>query len=62
MTEMEAFAEGCGVRLADILDTIEDILVLYRLDLVRWALDLRPDRVPIKAGLAKDAVSYRLRG
>jgi aminoglycoside phosphotransferase (APT) family kinase protein len=59
MVEIASFAAGCGVDLAEELPTVEDMLLLHRFDQVRWALDIRPDRVPAKADLAREAVRRR---
>lgn len=39
-------AVGLGVRLDEIRITLERLLLLDALDLVRWAIDQRPDRLP----------------
>jgi Ser/Thr protein kinase RdoA (MazF antagonist) len=41
--ELRAFADGYGVSLERIEETLEDLAVLEALDLVRWAIDQRPD-------------------
>lgn len=43
--ELEAFAVGLGVRLEECWNTLESLLLLDALDLVRWAIDQRPDRL-----------------
>ncbi len=43
--ELEALAVGLGVRLDEIRITLERLLLLDALDLVRWAIDQRPDRL-----------------
>jgi hypothetical protein len=42
--EMAAFAHGAGIDLDALLPELLDLLVLARVDLVRWAIDRRPDR------------------
>jgi aminoglycoside phosphotransferase (APT) family kinase protein len=41
--ELLAFADGYGVSLDNIEETLENLTVLEALDLVRWAIDQRPD-------------------
>jgi aminoglycoside phosphotransferase (APT) family kinase protein len=55
-SELAAFAEGYGVAPEPLLDTMADIHVLSRIDLVRWALDRRPDRVTEIAARSQLAV------
>lgn len=43
--ELEALAVGLGVRLDEIQKALERLLLLDALDLVRWAIDQRPDRL-----------------
>lgn len=43
--ELQAFADGLGGSLEDLSETLEDMIVLRALDLVRWAIDRRPDRL-----------------
>ncbi len=43
--ELEAFAVGLGVRLEESWNMLESLLLLDALDLVRWAIDQRPDRL-----------------
>lgn len=44
--ELRAAVDGCGFSLDDVADLLDGLHVLHRLDLVRWAADRRPDRVP----------------
>ena len=55
--DFAAFAEGYGVAPEPLLPTLADIRLLSRIDLVRWALDRRPDRVAEIA--AKSALAVR---
>ena len=43
--EWSAFADGCGATPHDVATTVEELTLLSRLDLVRWALDRAPDRL-----------------
>ncbi len=43
--ELEALAVGLGVRLEERWNTLECLLLLDALDVVRWAIDQRPDRL-----------------
>ena len=43
--DLERFAEGYGVPVGELLETMHALLVLDSIDVVRWALDKRPDRV-----------------
>lgn len=45
MNELAAFCDGYGLVLAELLPVMEDLIVLGHLDLVRWAIDNRPDRL-----------------
>jgi aminoglycoside phosphotransferase (APT) family kinase protein len=50
--ELLAFADGYGISLDTISETLENLMVIEALDLVRWAIDQRPDRL---AELAESA-------
>jgi hypothetical protein len=54
--EFEAFADGCGVALEPMLGTLADLHLLGGIDLVRWALDKRPDRLGEICVQARQAV------
>lgn len=43
--ELQAFAEGLDISLQDLSDTLDGLLLLSALDLVRWAIERRPDRL-----------------
>ncbi len=43
--DLAAFAQGYGIPAERLLSTMADIRLLSRIDLVRWALQRRPDRV-----------------
>lgn len=58
---LEAFADGYGVRLADVLPALSDQLVLAHLDLVRWARDQRPDLLTATAAASRIGVERNLR-
>jgi len=59
--DLAAFAEGTGVALEPLHATLRDLGLLSRLDLVRWALDRRPDRVAEIAARSRLAVGDWLR-
>lgn len=44
--ELRAAVDGCGFSLDDVAGLLDDLHVLHRLDVARWAADRRPDRVP----------------
>jgi Ser/Thr protein kinase RdoA (MazF antagonist) len=44
--DLEAFAQGYGVPLRQLHSTLVDMNILSHIDLVRWARDRRPDRLP----------------
>jgi Ser/Thr protein kinase RdoA (MazF antagonist) len=44
--ELAAFADGYGLDLEALLPTLHALRKLTALDLVRWAIDRRPDRLP----------------
>jgi len=43
--DLHAYAADLGTPLEQVVDIIEDLLLLDALDLVRWAIDQRPDRL-----------------
>jgi Ser/Thr protein kinase RdoA (MazF antagonist) len=55
-SDFAAFADGYGVPPRELLATLADVRLLSRLDLVRWALDRRPDRVDEIASKSRLAV------
>jgi aminoglycoside phosphotransferase (APT) family kinase protein len=55
--ELAAFTEGCGVPLEPMLGTLADLRLLGAIDLVRWALDKRPDRLGEICEKARQVVS-----
>lgn len=59
---LEAFADGYGVVLDDVLPALTDQLVLAHLDVVRWARERRPDLLPETAAAARTGVARNLRG
>jgi aminoglycoside phosphotransferase (APT) family kinase protein len=60
--DLNAFAEGYGLRLDRVVPLAEDIHLLNRIDLVRWALDhQRLDRLPEIVSKARRTVALRLR-
>ena len=44
--DVERFAEACGIPLGENVPTLEAMMLLRHLDLVRWCLDVRPDLLP----------------
>jgi aminoglycoside phosphotransferase (APT) family kinase protein len=44
--DLTAFADGYGLDLDVLMPTLDAIRTLTAIDLVRWALDRRPDRLP----------------
>ena len=57
--DLAHFAEGYGIPFETIRATMEDIGFLNRIDLVRWAIDRRPDRLDEVAAKAKRAIAER---
>ena len=51
--DLNAFAADLGIPLDQEADIVEDLLLLESLDLVRWAIDQRPDRLPEIAASAR---------
>ncbi len=51
--DLQWFAEGYGVALEPMLATMKDLYLLGRVDVVRWAIDHRPDRIPELAQKAR---------
>jgi aminoglycoside phosphotransferase (APT) family kinase protein len=43
--DLESFAVGYGVRVSDLRETLRGLRILGAVDLVRWAIDQRPDRI-----------------
>ena len=57
---LEAFADGCGLKLDDVLPMLRDHLVLGHLDLVRWARDRRPDLLAETVAASRSGVEFNL--
>lgn len=55
--ELLSFADGYGVSLEKIRETLENLMVIEALDLVRWAIDQRPDLLPQVAESARGHVA-----
>lgn len=55
--ELLAFADGYGVSLDKIRETLENLAVIEALDLVRWAIDQRPDLLAQVAESARGHVA-----
>ena len=55
--ELLAFADGYGICLEEISETLENLMVLEALDLVRWAIDQRPDLLAQVAESARGQVA-----
>jgi aminoglycoside phosphotransferase (APT) family kinase protein len=55
--ELGSFAAGLGTTLADIGETLERLMLLQALDLVRWAMAKRPDRLNEVVRLASAEVA-----
>jgi aminoglycoside phosphotransferase (APT) family kinase protein len=51
--DLAAFSAGYGIDLGEVGPTLEALRQLAALDLVRWALDRRPDRLPELAESAR---------
>lgn len=58
--DLEAFAQGCGIDLVAEAPTIDALELVHALDVVRWALDRRPDRFPELRGAARLTVRRAL--
>lgn len=58
--ELAAFTDGYGADLRDLCRIAEDVALLGALDLVRWAIDRRPDRLPGAVDAARERVADRL--
>ena len=58
-TEQDAaeFAAGYGVELEELRESLHDLWLLGKIDLVRWARDRRPDLVASKAAEAAEAMA-----
>ncbi|WP_133738818.1 hypothetical protein [Frigoribacterium sp. PhB116] len=59
--ELRRFADGVGVDLDDALPTLRRLALLHHLDLVRWALERRPDRLVREVEEARRAIARCLR-
>jgi len=59
--ELRRFADGVGVDLDDALPTLRRLALLHHLDLVRWALERRPDRLAREVEEARRAIARCLR-
>lgn len=57
---LDAFAAGYGLILSDHARIIDDLLVLGHLDLLRWALDHRPDLVDVTAAASRAGIERSL--
>ncbi len=55
--DLAAFAAGYGVDLDQVELTLQSIRALTALDLARWALDRRPDRLPVLVASARDTLA-----
>ncbi|WP_191330478.1 phosphotransferase [Frigoribacterium sp. ACAM 257] len=55
--ELRRFAAGLGVDLDDSLPTLRRLALLHHLDLVRWALEHRPDRLAREVEEARRAIA-----
>lgn len=56
LSDVECFAEGYGVALAPLQPTLQALWLLNRIDVVRWAIDNRPDRLSETVERAKVAM------
>jgi aminoglycoside phosphotransferase (APT) family kinase protein len=59
--ELRRFADGLEVDLDDSLPTLRRLALLHHLDLVRWALEHRPDRLAREVEEARRAIARCLR-
>lgn len=59
--ELRRFADGLGVDLDDSRPTLRRLALLHHLDLVRWALERRPDRLAREVEEARRAIARCLR-
>jgi aminoglycoside phosphotransferase (APT) family kinase protein len=57
--ELASFAEGYGSSLESMLGAMQDLKLLDRIDVIRWAIDRRPDRIIELVAKAKQA-TFRL--
>lgn len=55
--DLAAFAAGYGIELGDLDETLAAIRVLSALDLVRWALERRPDRLTELGAAAREVLA-----
>jgi hypothetical protein len=61
LSELGAFADGLEVDLDAMLPVLHDLVLLHHLDLIRWAIDRRPDRLDQVAAQARNTVQRCLR-
>ncbi len=59
--DLISFAEGYGTPIPEIAELMQDVLLLNRIDVVRWAIDKRPDRVGELAGETRALIIQRFR-
>jgi aminoglycoside phosphotransferase (APT) family kinase protein len=55
--ELRRFADGLGIDLDAALPTLRRLALLHHLDLVRWALERRPDRLARQVEEARLAIA-----
>jgi len=55
--DLHAFAEGYGIALSDLLPTLKSMHLLSSIDVTRWAIGHRPDRIPLYAERARAALT-----
>lgn len=60
LEEASVFAQGYGTSLEDLLPTLRGLKLLGRIDVVRWAIDTRPDRIQALAEEARRVVQESL--
>ncbi len=58
--ELVAFTDGYGADLEGLSVIADDVALLGALDLVRWAIDRRPDRLPATVDAARQRVADQL--
>jgi len=57
--DLECFGQGYGTPVRELASTMDDLSLLNKIDVVRWAIDCRPDRMEAYVALARQAVLQR---
>lgn len=53
--DLASFADGYGCAIDPLLETMHGIWLLGQIDVVRWAMDCRPDRIDVLSANARAA-------